>query len=88
MTGADVQIDDNIMYSGTEASLVIIVRKKGNKGGNIYIHPTVTRIHATLIAEGAVMNGSYGGPLNWLSHSSSLINSLTIYGKLYSYNTR
>lgn len=83
-----MQIDNNIMYSGSEASLVIVVRKKGNKGGNIYIHPTVTRIHATLIVEGAIMNGSYGAPLNWISHYSSLINPLTIYGKLYSYNTR
>jgi len=38
--GVDVQINGNITYkSGTNASLVIIARKLGSLGGNIFIAP-------------------------------------------------
>jgi len=89
--GMDVQIDGNITYSsGTNASLVIIARKNGSGvGGNIYVNPGVTWIGATLIADGALMNGEDASPIHWLSaNSSRLTNKLTINGRLSTYNTR
>lgn len=86
----DVQIDGNITYQGgTNASLVIIARKNSyGVGGNIYVKPTVTRIGATLIADGALINGESASPIHWLSEPSRLTNRLTINGRLSTYNTR
>ncbi len=53
--GADVQINSNILTSGN-GSVVIIAKKIGSEGGNIYVDPGVSAISATLIAEGALMN--------------------------------
>jgi hypothetical protein len=52
-----VYIKDDIHYFSRESSLVIISLKKNGIGGNIYVHPEVTNIDATLIADGALMNG-------------------------------
>ena len=86
--GADVQINGNITYNASNASLVIIARKVGTAGGNIYVSPSVTGISATLIADGALMNGTNAQPINWLSYPSQLTNKLTINGRLSTYNTR
>ena len=89
MLGADVQINSNILISGY-GSLVIIARKFGTNGGNIYIKPSVTNVGATLIADGALMNGNSGVSLNWLNTTDRdfLGSKLTINGRLSTYNTR
>jgi hypothetical protein len=63
VVGADVYIKENIRYAGTNTfpSLVIIVQKEGNNGGNIYVDPAVTQIDATLIADGALMSATVSG---------------------------
>lgn len=75
VTGADLYISNNIVNSGldTNPSMVIIVQKLDGKGGNIYINPEVSHIDATLIADGALMNGIKSGPKtilrkDWISH--------------------
>lgn len=50
-------LKDNIHYFSRDSSLVIITLKKDGRGGNIYVHPDVTNIDATLIADGALING-------------------------------
>jgi hypothetical protein len=49
--GGNIQINTNIDYSGSDKTLVLIARKIGDNGGNIFIHPNVTRIDAIIIAE-------------------------------------
>jgi len=56
-----VYIHNDITYSnftGKSPSLVIIVQKdSAGRGGDIYVDPGVTKINATLIADGALING-------------------------------
>lgn len=96
VVGADIQINNNILYStstGDTPSLVIIAQAKDGHGGNIYVRPDVTNINATLIADGALMNGvggppTTGAPLNLVSNADILDKRLLINGKLFTYNTR
>jgi hypothetical protein len=87
--GADIQINNNI-WTSDNGSVVIIAQKFGNKGGNIYINPRVTSINATIIADGALMNGEDAVAMNWLDPDDmpSLRQKLTINGRLLTYNTR
>lgn len=61
VVGADINIHNDITYStasGTYPSLVIIVQKdSAGNGGDIYVDPGVTKINATLIADGSLTNG-------------------------------
>lgn len=51
--GGNIQITQDINYSGTGKLLVLIARKNNNgQGGNILIDPTVSNIDAILIADG------------------------------------
>jgi len=92
--GGNIQIDANIDYTGTSKTLLLIARKNSSgQGGNIYIHPDVTRLDAIIIADGgSLMNGiTTGGTTatkNWITHPTELTDRLTINGRIYSYNTR
>ncbi len=73
--------------------MVIIVQKLNGKGGNIYINPDVSNIDATLIADGALMNGvkSVATILSkdWISHGVPPFGErLIINGRLLTHNTR
>jgi hypothetical protein len=90
--GADVQINSDILTSGN-GSVVIIVKKVGANGGNIYIDPSVQAINATLIADGALMNRTNNSntSLNWLTETERQIlddKKLVINGRLFTYNNR
>ena len=51
-------LSDNIRYATRDSSLVIIVKKDSEgHGGNLYVNPSVTKIDATIITDGALMNG-------------------------------
>lgn len=57
--------------------MIIAQRDSEGKGGNIYIDPSVTKIDATLIADGALMNGVAQDngtvqPRNWISNLDDL----------------
>jgi hypothetical protein len=72
---------------------VIIVKKFGNSGGNIYVNPGVGTIRATLIADGALMNraSTSNTSLHWLNEvdrSTLDDKKLTIDGRLFTYNSR
>lgn len=78
--GGNIHIKENITYSGTGNTLVLIARKNNStNGGNIIIDPTVTRIDAVLIADGGALQSS---------SASTPGERLTINGRIYSYNTR
>lgn len=84
----------DINYFSRSSSLVIISLKdtEGN-GGNVYVNPEVTNIDATIIADGALMNGALESgnivPKVWFNdNKSELSNPLTINGRLLTYNTR
>ncbi len=78
--GGDIHIKENITYSGTGNSLLLIARRNSaGNGGNIIIDPTVTRIDAVLIADGGALQSS---------SASTPGERLTINGRIYSYNTR
>jgi len=95
--GGNIQINSNIDYSGSDKTLVLIARKTNNNGGNIFINPSVTRLDAILIADGALMNATTTNGTsttstttikNWIDNPDELSNRLTINGRLYSFNTR
>lgn len=80
MEGGDIQINNDMNYSGTGKLLVLVARKNNNgQGGNIRIAPTVSHIDAILIADG-------GALINSDPNASG--QRLTINGRIYSYNTR
>lgn len=74
VTGADLYISNDIIYTSLtdNPSMVIIVQKLNGKGGNIFIDPAVKQIDATLIADGALMNGVKSGTTiavkDWISN--------------------
>lgn len=73
---------------------MIIARKDAaGVGGNIYVDPQVTSIDATLIADGALINGTLENnvitPKVWFEDTEGeLKNPLVINGRLLTYNTR
>jgi len=78
--GGNIHIKENITYSGTGNTLLLIARKNSSgNGGNIIIDPTVTHIDAILIADGGALQSS---------DASTPGERLTINGRIYSYNTR
>jgi hypothetical protein len=51
----------------------------------------VSNVKATLIADGALINGENGASINWLTETGQKKlddNKLTINGRLFTYNTR
>lgn len=79
--GGDIEITDDIFYTGGSTHSLIIIARKNNqgKGGNIRIRPGVSQIDAILIADGgALINTDPDAPGQ----------RLIINGRLYSYNTR
>lgn len=77
--GGDIHIKTNIEYTGSDKILLLIARKNNNgQGGNVIVDPSVTRIDATIIADGGVLTSSDINPGE----------RLVINGSLYSYNTR
>lgn len=79
--GGDIEITDDIFYTGGSTHSLIIIARKNNqgKGGNIRIRPGVSQIDAILIADGgALINTDPNAPGQ----------RLVINGRLYSYNTR
>ena len=85
--GENLAINTNIIANTTD-TIVIIARKNGSTGGNIYIDPSVTEIDAILITDGAIMNAQNGVVKNWIDNAALLNQRLTINGRLYSFNTR
>jgi hypothetical protein len=78
--GGDIHIKTNIEYTGSDKILLLVARKNANgQGGNIIVDPSVTRIDATIIADGGSLSSS---------NVSIPGERLTINGRLYSYNTR
>lgn len=68
--------------------LGIIALSKNGVGGNIYIDPSVTDIHAILYADRSVL--SYDGVKEFdgsNSSASELANQLYIHGSVFSENT-
>ena len=91
--GMNVQINADIVSATTNSLLVIIAHKNSQgAGGNIFIDPSVTRIDAVLIADGALMNAQNGIIQDWITDATTktylLSTRLTINGRLYSFNTR
>lgn len=95
--GGNIQINTDIKYGyddlnvrdTTSNVLLLIARKNTNgTGGNISINPSVTRIDAIIIADGAIINADSSGVKNWINDTSLLGNRLRLNGRLYSFNTR
>lgn len=75
--------------------MIVSLKDSAGIGGNIYIDPQVTNIDATIIADGALMNGTKNGSNDmyskvWYNQSAAieLQNPLVINGQLLTYNTR
>ncbi|MCH8518718.1 hypothetical protein LAT59_03070 [Candidatus Gracilibacteria bacterium] len=81
--GANVYITGDIRGDGI---LGIIALQENGVGGNIYIHPTVTDIHAFLYADRSVISYN-GSELDGNTSDSALANQLYIKGVLFSENT-
>lgn len=83
----NIYITGNIRDSDNNAMLWLIALKKNGVGGNIYIDPTVTDIHAILYAEKSLI--SYNGSIElwWETSDSALANQLYIKWSVFSENT-
>ncbi len=84
----NVYITGNIRDTDDDGMLGIIALSKNGVGGNIYIDPSVTDIHAILYADRSVL--SYDGVKEFdgsNSSASELANQLYIHGSVFSENT-
>ena len=98
--GEDIQIHNNIVYGFSDAlidpnhsvaenTLIIIARKNSRGvGGNILIDPSVSRIDAILIADGAIINAQNGALKEYTTDADILSKRLIVNGRIYSFNTR
>ncbi|MCH8518937.1 hypothetical protein LAT59_04210, partial [Candidatus Gracilibacteria bacterium] len=79
----NVYIDGNITGNGT---LGIVVLREDNAGGNVYIDPSVTDIHASMFVDRSII--SYDGvELDGNTSANILRHQLYIYGSVFSENT-
>lgn len=87
--GKDLYITNNIITSNITNNLWIIVLKdKNGNGGNVYIDPDVTQIHATIFSDKSLM--SYTDilwELWWWTSQYTLRNQLYIKWSVFSENT-
>ena len=85
--GGNIYIMGNIRNTDNDnAMLGLIAISKDGQGGNIYIDPSVTDIHANMYADRSVI--SYDGTeLNGDTPDSILRNQLFIFGSVFSENT-
>lgn len=84
----NVYITGNIRDTDNDGMLGIIALSKNGQGGNIYIDPIVTDIHAVLYADKSVL--SYDGSKEFdgsNSNAAELKNQLYIKGSIFSENT-
>ena len=81
--GGNIYITGNIRGSGI---LALIALEKNGVGGNIYINPSVTDIHAVMYADRSVISYN-GAELDGSTQDSVLANQLYIKGSLFSENT-
>lgn len=56
VVGGDVVIDNDIAES-TKPKAIVVMENSYNVGGNIYITESVSKIHASLIAEKSLLSG-------------------------------
>jgi len=69
--GGNIIIKDNIIKSNPNALLGIISLERNNKGGNVLIHPDVTKIDMVSYLEGALLPYATTSDAN-INHISSL----------------
>ena len=81
VNGWDIYISGNIRGNGV---LGIIALEENGVGGNIYINPGVTDIHASMYADKSLLN--YDGSTTDISESQRK-NQLYILGSIFSENT-
>jgi len=81
---ANVYINWDIQWTGV---LGIIALQKNGRGGNIYIDPTVTDIHAFLYADRSVISYNGSAELDGSTPDTQLANQLYIKWVLFSENT-
>lgn len=78
--GGNILIKNNINYTGSGKTLILIARRNSaGVGGDIIVDPSVTRIDAIIIADGGTLQSA---------DAMTPGERLTINGRLYSYNTR
>jgi hypothetical protein len=61
--------------------------EKDGKGGNIYIDPDVTDIHAIIYASKSIESYVNNIPADGTTPDNELVNQLYVYGSLFSENT-
>ena len=87
----NIYITENIRWDGI---LWLIAIRKWNNGGNIYIHPRVTDIHAIMYADRSVLSVEdidnddvYERIADGSTQAQELASQLYIYGSIFSENT-
>lgn len=92
--GGNLFINKSIIAGDNGKLGIIVLKDKKGLGGNIYIHPSVTDIHANIFADGSVFSysgvvaeiGADGVP-NIADPQTTLKNQLTFVGTISSNNT-
>ena len=82
--GGNIYITGNIRGTGM---LGLVALQKNNQGGNIYIDPSVTDIHAIMYADRALMSYDGSSELDGNTQAQDLASQLYIYGSIFSENT-
>lgn len=94
--GADIYIDTGVLIpSILSPHAILALKNDAGIGGNIYIHGQVTRIQASLFAEGALYSGYMNSPSSFDIYNADKVSAgsnlpdyqLYLRGSLISHNT-
>lgn len=85
--GWNIYINGDIKNSDGDGILGLIALEKDGIGGNIYINPSVTDIHAIIYADRSLISYDEGNELDGSTLASELANQLYIRWSVFSENT-
>jgi hypothetical protein len=89
--GADLSIENNILYNDDDNSLgIILLSDSSDNGANVYIHPNPTNLVGLLYAEGSILASPDAGNTfyyNGANSTADLKNQLYWQGSIASKNT-
>ena len=96
VVGADVYVDTGVFVpSSISPHAILALKNEAGVGGNIYVHGQVTRIQASLFAEGVLYSGYMNSPSSFNIYNPDKISAgsnlpdyqLYLRGSLVSHNT-
>lgn len=85
--GWNLYISGNIRWDGMLGIIILKKDRNSSSQWNVYIDPSVTDIHASIYADGSILNYDGSSELSWDTLPPQLANQLFIKGSVFTENT-